>query len=256
MKASMIIAAMLAIAAQSVAAQDFRWHAVLASGKTLEIRGINGSIRATRASGSEAEVVATKRGRKSDTSEVEIKVVEYADGVTICALYPSRRGRMNECRPGGGGHNDSDDNDVEVAFEVRVPAGVKFTGSTVNGDVTGHDLSADASLATVNGDVEVETGGVAHATTVNGSIRARLGRADWPRSLDFSTVNGGITLTLPASTSADVLATTVNGSVESDFPITVRGKINPSSLKGRIGEGGRDLNLTTVNGSIRLQKGS
>jgi hypothetical protein len=47
----------------------------------------------------------------------------------------------------------------------------------------------------------------------------------------------------------------VNGSVESDFPITVRGRMNPRSLRGRIGEGGRDLDLTTVNGSIRLLKG-
>ena len=256
MRAPIIIAAVLATAAQSLAAQDFRWHSVLAAGKTLEVRGINGSIQAARASGSEAEVVATKRGRRSDPSDVEIKVVEYADGVTICALYPSRRVRANECRPGGGGHNDNDDNDVEVTFEVRVPAGVAFTGTTVNGDVIGRDLQADATLITVNGDVEVETGGVAHATTVNGSIRAKLGRADWQRSLGFTTVNGGITVSLPANTSADVAATTVNGSVESDFPITVRGKINPSSLRGRIGEGGRDLNLTTVNGSIRLQKGS
>jgi hypothetical protein len=256
MRASIVIASVLAIVAQPLAAQDFRWHEALASGTTLGIRGINGSIRAARASGSEAEVVATKRARKSDPSDVEIKVVKHAGGVTICALYPSRRGRTNECRPGGAGHNDSDDNDVEVTFEVQVPAGVEFTGTTVNGDVTGRDLAADATLTTVNGDVDVETTGVAHATTVNGSIRARLGRADWQQSLDFTTVNGGITVSLPANTSADVAATTVNGSVDSDFPITVHGKIAHGSLRGRIGDGGRNLNLTTVNGSIRLQKGS
>lgn len=255
MRCSLLLPVVLAAATHSLAAQDFRWHGSLAAGKTLEVRGINGSIRATRASGAEAEVVATKRGRKSDPASVEIKVIESADGVTICALYPSRRGRPNECRPGGGGHNDSDDNDVEVPFEVRVPAGVAFIGSTVNGDVSGRDLPTDATLSTVNGDVDVETGGVAHATTVNGSIRARIGRADWRQTLAFTTVNGGITVSLPASTSADVVATTVNGSVESDFPITVRGRIGAGSLRGRIGDGGRDLNLTTVNGSIRLQKG-
>jgi DUF4097 and DUF4098 domain-containing protein YvlB len=61
---------------------------------------------------------------------------------------------------------------------------------------------------------------------------------------------------LPGNLSADVEATTVNGSVESDFPIVVRGRMQAGSLKGRIGEGGRVLDLTTVNGSIRLEKGT
>jgi DUF4097 and DUF4098 domain-containing protein YvlB len=90
---------------------------------------------------------------------------------------------------------------------------------------------------------------------VIGSIRVSLGRADWKGALRFTTVNGGITVRLPGSFTADIDATTVNGSVESDFPITVRGRMNPRSLRGRIGEGGRDLDLTTVNGSIRLLKG-
>lgn len=257
MKARILVLAVLALIPAALPAQDFRWHGALASGKTLEVRGINGPIRASRATGQEAEVVATKRARRSDPADVEIKVVEHAAGVTICAVYPSRRGRKtNECRPDGGGQNDTDDNDVEVAFEVRVPAGVEFVGSTVNGDVAGRDLPGDANLTTVKGDVDVESGGVSRGTTVNGSITARLGRADWHNSLSFTTVNGGITVRLPDNLSADVEATTVNGSVQSDFPITVRGRMQAGALKGRIGEGGRVLDLTTVNGSIRLEKGS
>jgi DUF4097 and DUF4098 domain-containing protein YvlB len=246
----------MVLAAVPLAAQDFRWHAPLGAGKALEIRGINGEIRATRASGNEAEVTATKHGRKSDPATVEIKVVEGTGGVLICALYPARRGRAeNECRPGGGRY-ENHDNDVEVDFDVKVPAGVEFVGSTVNGDVAARDLGGDAVLSTVNGDVDVETGGVAEATTVNGSIRASLGRADWRRTLKFTTVNGGITVRLPGNASADIEATTVNGSVDSDFPITVQGRMSPRTLRGRIGEGGRELDLTTVNGSIRLQKGT
>jgi DUF4097 and DUF4098 domain-containing protein YvlB len=239
------------------AAQDFRWHGTLARGKTLEVRGINGPVRATRASGSDAEVVATRRARKSDPASVEIKVVEDAGNVTVCAVYPSRRGhRANECRPGGGNDEGTRDNDVEVAFEVRVPPGVNFQGVTVNGDVIARNLDGEASLATVNGDIEVETGGVAEGTTVNGSITATLGRTDWDHSLKFTTVNGGIRVSLPSGASTEVEATTVNGSVESDFPITVQGRLHSGSLRGRIGEGGRSLDLTTVNGSIRLEKRS
>ena len=256
MKTSLLLALCLLAAGAPLAAQDFRWHGALAAGKTLEVRGINGDIRASRASGSEAEVTATKRARRSNPDDVEIKVIEDSEGVLICAVYPSRRSsRPNECRRDGN-HNDTDDNDVEVTFEVKVPAGVTLEASSVNGNVLARDLPADAALTTVNGDIEVEAGGVAHATTVNGSIKARLGRADWKDRVDFTTVNGGIAVTLPGNASADLEASTVNGSIDSDFPITIRGRMNPQTLRGRIGDGGRDLKLTTVNGGITIRKSS
>jgi carbon monoxide dehydrogenase subunit G len=247
----------LALIASPMAAQDFKWHGSLKSGQTLEVRGINGAIHATRASGSEAVVTATKRAHRSDPAEVEIKVVEHSDGVTICAVYPSRRASQpNECRPDGEGRNETRNNDTEVTFEVQVPAGVELVAGTVNGDVTARALPGNARVSTVNGDVEVEAGGVADASTVNGSISAELGRADWDDRLRFKTVNGGITVSLPGSLSADVEASTVNGAVESDFPITMTGRLTPRALRGRIGAGGRDLDLTTVNGRIRLRKTS
>ncbi len=243
------------LGATPLAAQDFKWHAAIARGKTLEIRGISGTIHASRASGSEAEVTARKSARKSDPAEVEIKVLEDADGVTICAVYPGRRGRMNRCERGGGNQSTQDNNDVQVDFDVKVPAGVAFVGATVNGDIEAIDLPADAEVSSVNGDVEVAADGSAEASTVNGSIRARVGRAGWTGRLAFSTVNGGITVTLPDGLDADVRATTVNGSVDSDFPITIQGRMRQRSLQGRIGKGGPELSLTTVNGSIELRKG-
>lgn len=252
-----LVIPLLLLGAASASAQDFKWNGTLASGKTLEIRGINGEIHATPASGREALVTAVKHARKSDPDDVEIKVVEHADGVTICAVYPSRRSsRPNECLPGGEGRNDTRDNDVEVDFEIKVPAGVVFEGGTVNGDVEAEDLAGDAYVTTVNGDVAVSAAGTARGTTVNGSIVARLGRGDWKGSLKFTTVNGGITVTLPKGTGTDIEASTVNGSIESDFPITVQGRMSPRTMRGRIGEGGRTLDLTTVNGSIRLREGA
>lgn len=255
MRQTMVMAA-LAVVAQPAAAQDFRWSGAIAAGKTLEVRGVNGEVRAVGAKGTTAQVTAVKKGRKSDPDEVKIEVVEHAGGVTICAVYPSKKSdRPNECKPGGG-RNNTEDNDVSVAFEVQVPAGVRFEGVTVNGDISGVGLPADAELSTVNGDVDLEAGGVARATTVNGSIEVTMGSAKWTGQLEFTTVNGSIEVELPASISADFEASTVNGSVESDFPITIQGKMSPRSLRGRIGEGGPKLKMTTVNGSISLEKAS
>jgi len=124
----------------------------------------------------------------------------------------------------------------------------------VNGDVTVRDASGAVQASTVNGDVDVATRGVAEASTVNGSIRAALGKADWTGTMAFSTVNGSVTLEVPAGLSADVEAATVNGSIETDFPITVQGKFGSRRLKGTIGNGGRGLDVETVNGSIRLRR--
>ena len=55
---------------------------------------------------------------------------------------------------------------------MRVPAGVRFVGRTVNGGIEADELPADAEAYTVNGSVAVDAGGEARAETVNGSIRA------------------------------------------------------------------------------------
>jgi len=90
---------------------------------------------------------------------------------------------------------------------------------------------------------------------VNGSITARLGRADWQDVLEMKTVNGSITLHLPGSVATDVNAKTVSGQILSDFPIAIR-EAGRRSLKGTIGSGGgRGLALETVNGTITLKSG-
>jgi DUF4097 and DUF4098 domain-containing protein YvlB len=257
-RSSWAAAAVLVLAAP-VAAQDFQWHGRLAAGKTVEIKGINGAIDGSAASGDEVEVTATKHGRRSDPGSVRIEVVEHAGGVTICALYPDTDGQRNDCRAGGGGHNNTRDNDVEVHFTVKVPRGVGFDPRTVNGDVEVTDLDGDVDASTVNGSIQVSTAGRVEAKTVNGSIRATAGRSDWAADAAFKTVNGSITVTLPASTAASVHAETVNGQIETDFSLTMTGGIKMDHgrmrrLSGTIGGGGHDLELQTVNGSIHLKK--
>jgi Toastrack DUF4097 len=243
-------------AARQQQGQDFAWHGHLAAGQTLTIRGVNGDIEALPASGGDVEVTAVKQARRSDPDEVKIEVVPGDDGVTICAVYPGRyRGEDNECLPGGGGHNDTHDNDTQVDFTVHVPRGVNFAGRTVNGDVRASSLESNVSAHSVNGGVDVSTTGYAEGSSVNGDVRATLGRADWTGTLEFRSVNGEVTVVLPAGVGADVTASTVNGSIDTDFPLTVQGRFSARRLHGTIGAGGRQLKLDTVNGSIALKRG-
>jgi hypothetical protein len=248
-----ILAAALALPALA-APEDFHWAGSVAKGAAVEVKGVNGGITATGTSGGQVEVTAIKKGRRSDPSEVKIEVVEHPGGVTICAVYPAVDGRENKCAPGSGGRMNVKNNDVNVEFQVKVPAGVRFVGRTVNGGISASGISADAEATTVNGGVEIEAGGTARATTVNGGITARLGRADWDGTLKLTTVNGGIDVAVPTGLNAELKASTVNGDIQTDFPVTMSGRISKRHVQGTIGSGGRLLEMETVNGSIELKK--
>ena len=252
---AVLLSAAVAASTASAATEDFSWEGRVAPGQAVEIKGISGDVDAGPASGDRVLVTAVKRGRRSDPASVQVKVVEHAGGVTICAVYPTPSGKpANDCQPGEGGRMSSNNNDVSVRFTVRVPAGVRFVGRTVNGDVAAEGLSGDVQATTVNGGVRLSTAGQAEAETVNGSITAAVGQADGSEALTFKTVNGSITVELPAAANADLRATTVNGTIDSDFSLHGPTRISRRSLSGTIGSGGRQLALETVNGSIRIRQ--
>lgn len=247
----------VASAAAAQRGNEFRWHEPLAAGRVIEVKGINGNVEATPSSSGEVEVVAVKSARRSNPEDVRIEVVHHSEGVTICAVYPNTDSRQaNTCESGNRGHMNVRNNDTEVNFTVRVPSGVRFNGRTVNGRVEANNLTADVDAATVNGDVEVTTTGLARAKTVNGSITAVMDRADWSDDLEFKTVNGSIDVTMPASLSAEVEVKTLNGEISSDFPLTIRGTFSRRHMSGTIGGGGRSLQLETVNGSVNIHHAS
>lgn len=236
------------------ALQDFEWSGLIGQGKSIEIKGINGGVFAEATDGNEVRVTAELvEGRRGYADEISFEVLEHEDGVTICAMYPSdRRREPNECRAGSRGRMNTRDNDTKVEFTVRVPKGVNFVGRTVNGIIEAESLDGDVEAHTVNGRIEVSTNGFVQATTVNGSIRASLGRADWTGSLEFETVNGNITVELPDGVGADITARTLNGGIDTDFPLTISGRFSSKRLTGTIGGGGRRIRLETINGAVRI----
>ena len=263
-----ILAALAGGVASSAVAQtdtDFSWNGNISRGKSVEIKGVNGDVEAVLATGSRVEVVAKKHARRSNVADVRVEVVEHDGNVTLCAVYPtptrssySSRSRRdfgpNECRPGDDGRMNTDNNDVQVDFTVRVPQGVRFIGRTVNGRVDATSLKSDVEVYTVNGRIVLSTSGVASAETVNGSIDASIGEMKGVEPLDFHTVNGSITLDLPKNSAAEFRAEVMNGDITSDLPLTIQSSRNRGRrITGSIGSGGRTLYLSTTNGSIRLR---
>ena len=166
----------LSFVVDATAQATFQWSGQLTSGQTIEIKGINGDVRATPSSSGQVEVTATKSARRSNPADVRVDVVPHGGGVTIRAVYPDVPGKEpNRCDPSGTSRSSTRDNDTVVHFEVRVPAGVAFVGRTVNGEVNAESLQADVEAHTVNGSIRVSTTGLAVASTVNGSVGGSVG---------------------------------------------------------------------------------
>jgi Toastrack DUF4097 len=239
----------------SRSADDFEWTGRVPNGGSLEVKGINGPIIVELASGDEARITAQTRGRRSDPSTVRIEMVEHEGGLTFCAVYPtpSRARRENWCGPGSSGQMNTERNDVQVRFVVELPEGVSFSGRTVNGGLEAIELKSDVSLVTVNGDVTVSTSGAAEATTVNGSIDASIGERALGHDLEFTTVNGSVSLDVPDDLNAALDASWLNGGLDSDLPITLEGRTHRRSIRGTLGDGGATLKISTVNGSIEIR---
>jgi Putative adhesin len=234
---------------------DFHWQGNLKAGQTLEVVNTNGEIAANRASGDAGRVAGVRAGSDED-QELFIEVVEYADGVTVCAVYAKERA-PGHCHRGGVSSESGNwlhGHRAKINFDVQVPHGVLFHALTTNGAVHCVNLESVVEAATTNGDVEVSTSEWASAKTTNGSVRVAMGNAKWSGELKLVTSNGAVDVTLPASAEFQVDAATTNGAIHSDFPITVQGTFGPKTLSGTVGAGGRELKVATTNGGIELKK--
>lgn len=238
-------------AGESRTSRHFDHTARLVPGQTVWIHGVNGTVVAEPSGGGPLVVEATLTGKRNDPAEVEIRVVPDSDGLTICAIYP---GRASVCE-GDRYQMPVKDNDVTVEFRVRVPSGVRLVATTVNGGIKARGLDAPVRATTVNGGCEISTRSSGEARSVNGSVTATVGRLSASDDLDFATVNGSVTVHVVGPLDAEVSASTVNGALRSDYPVEMRGRWGPRSMKGTVGRGGAKLQMTTVNGSIALRRG-
>lgn len=255
--------ALAACAASPVLAQresdtPFKWSGDIQAARWVYVRNVNGAVHVEKGTGSKIEVSARKQWRRGNPDDVKITVTQVGSGkgdVLVCATWHEgdtcdESGYHSERHSNWG--NSDRNNDVSVEFTITLPAGVKVDASTVNGEMDVDGATTEVNASTVNGSVRASSAGPVHAHTVNGQVDVRAGAVDG--DLDYSTVNGTVTVELPASLNADLDLRTTNGSVSSDFPVTVEGTFSSHRMHGTIGKGGSRIKISTVNGSIRLRR--
>lgn len=148
---------------------------------------------------------------------------------------------------------------VKGALEVNTGSGTIRAGG-VAGPIQSSSGSGSVEIEqTAPGDVEIETGsgsvrvsgvrGALKVDTGSGSIRAAgEPTGEW----HLQTSSGGVTLQLPQDVGFELKARTSSGSIESDHPITLVGKLSKRELRGSVRGGGPLLDVSTSSGNIRI----
>ena len=97
-----------------------------------------------------------------------------------------------------------------------------------------------------------------HAQALGGEILRRIsveerGGTQSQAPMNVETVNGSVVLGLPSSARADLKILNLNGDFSSELPVTsTMASMGARSFRGKLGVGGGEISVRTVNGTIRL----
>jgi hypothetical protein len=249
--------ALLAVSASALSAQqaDFRWEKALAAGSTVSLHNLSGDVTVVPSTNGKVEVVGIKHGR--DRSDITLTVVETSRGITVCPLI---KDADMDCDEGGfrmhSHHHDDDWDDASIDMQVKVPTSMLVEAHSVSGNVNVTGAQDRVRAGSVSGDVRLEAlnnVSSVRASSVSGDVTVRIQALTGSGTLEFSSVSGNITAELPRNIDADVSMRSVSGELDSEFPLTLNGRMNRRSLEARIGKGGRDLEVHTVSGDVRLR---
>jgi predicted membrane protein len=254
--------------------QDFQKAYTLASGSGISISNVSGDISVIGYDGGAVLVTAFKEGRNKD-------VVEIVDESTTGKLVLKVR------YPQGGNY------DASVRFEVQVPRGTAFqydslstasgdirlaeaTGEvrakTASGDVTVHQVQGNVQVSTASGDIEItqvrgavqastasgdvridDVEGTATASSASGDLDVGLTRVEGAGEMRFSSASGDVTVRVPPQVNADVEMSTANGSLKTDFPLTIEDREHSGQKAyGKLGTGAIKLKISTASGDASL----
>ncbi len=258
--ALLLVAAPLAAQTATARAADFRWEKAIAAGSTVSLHNLNGNVTVSPSTSGKVEVVGVKCGRSAD--DVTLEVVETARGVMVCAMFKSKDVTCDEDgyrvhddrRWGRRRDNDWDDSQIDIV--VKAPKDVRVHANSVSGDVEVTGAEGAVRAGSVSGNVRLEKLRATtslRASSVSGDVWVVVESLSGEGDLHFSSVSGNVTAELPKTIDADVRMRSVSGSLDSDFPLTLNGRMSRHSLEARIGKGGRELEVSTVSGDVRLR---
>lgn len=230
----------------------------------LNIELIAGSIKVVSYAGKDVVIdVQSEADKKSDKREGSggMKKINTGRGMDVSAEEKNNRVRIHSQTWKG-----------PINFTIKVPQSeAKLKLSTINdGDISVSDVNGEMEVSNVNGAVILSNvSGSAVANTVNGAVKVNLKSIDPKAAMAFSSLNGNVDVTFPATLKANVKLKSDQGDIYSDFDITAdpnQPKVNKTNsggtfrinieswVYGKINAGGPELMMKTMNGNIYIRK--
>jgi Toastrack DUF4097 len=226
---------------------------------TLEIRLLQGDISVSAYDGKDVVVVtdAPVRDTKEDEKPREDglrRIQSSSVGLTADQKDNTVSLRM-----------DFSPRNVDV--EVQVPRQTSVHANLTNGgDVVVTGVTGTHELSNVNGDVIArDIAGSAVMNSTNGDVTATFRQVDATKPMSFTSFNGDVDVTLPAKLAADLIVTSTQGDVYTDFDVVAQDspatvERGPGVVRMRremrysIGGGGPPIQFRTFNGDIMIRK--
>jgi len=236
--------------------KDFSKNIDFRSNGDIRVKTVNGKIDITswdrESVKIEAEIKVKARNRRDAErilDKVKIIIDKSSGRLVIEADYPKKRGDDSFWD----GLFGSNRQHPVINYTIKVPKESNLDLRSTNGHISVSDVSGDNSLSTTNGGIDADDmAGSLDIHSTNGSVTAVVTKFGNRDNIRLKTTNGGVKLRLPSDVSADVSASTVNGSIRTDFPLTIQGKIMKRKIKGEINGGGGEIDISTVNGSVKI----
>jgi hypothetical protein len=241
-RVALLGAAALATCLPSFATTDQVFDKVypLSSGGNFQLDNVNGSIQVDGWDKDEVEVSAVKTADNdpTDLDRVQIDVESVPGQVAVHTLYPDSGSA------------------VVVEYHVHVPYRVLAAVKTVNGSVSVSGVQGGGDLRSVNGDVKVtDSAGRFNAKTTNGNLTLQLRDISNGAPMDIETVNGSVVLGLPSNAVANLKVQNMNGDFSSELPMNAAtAPTNVGAFHAKLGAGGGEISVRTVNGTIHLMR--
>lgn len=213
------------------------FNLTIPSGATADINSVSGSLTLANIGGA----------AKADTVSGDItleKIAGVLKGKTVSgSVTVTGAAKGAYCKSVSGNVKVSD---VAGDAELHTVSGTIKAGS-VKGSITAENTSGDVKL------IDVTDAKVIKAKTLSGDVDY-AGVIYSDGSYDFKSHSGDVILSIPSDAAFDLEAKTFSGSIDTDFEITLTGKISKKQLNGSVNGGGATLEAKTFSGNIHIKK--
>jgi DUF4097 and DUF4098 domain-containing protein YvlB len=238
---------------------------------TVKVGLLNGGMTIKAHDGKDVIVESRPPVSRSDRRERRREGAERSDGLK---RIPMTGGSLNISEEQNVVEVGSSTHNRAIDLLVQVPVRTSLKLQTVNdGDIVVEGVTGDIEVNNVNGHVtltSISGSVVAHA--LNGNIHVTFREVTAGKTMSFSSMNGNIDVTFPATIKANLALKSENGDVLSDFDV----KLDPSgrapviedsrgkggkyrvridkTVHGSINGGGPEFQFKNFNGNIVIRK--